>query len=171
MSENKIGIAPEQEKGEGKDVLNAVSETVDRNIREAAVVEQKAQELARQKLNGVLPEDFIKGAQKQTLIGAGIGVASNVIDMVAYNKFGYVGYGLSKVVTDNIGSLLYQTQKPEGQNLQDLTTVDWVAGQFIGNPVVVGGVRNWYNGAQELKKARQAAMGSHDVLVGMASAK
>jgi len=178
MTEGEFSKIPSNETIKVDEVSSQIAESVENNLKMASLVEEKANKIAQQKLNGVLPKDFIEAAQKQTIIGVGVGLAESIIGTGVFFALGknpvlaYVGTSLADRLVVEGGSYLYNVKKPEDSNLQNLTTTDWLVGQIPGiNPVFFGGLKNWFNGVNELHKAKEAAMGPRVTLVGMAAAK
>jgi hypothetical protein len=162
------GHIPQNETVKVEEVKKQITESVEQAISPAAKMEAMASQIAREKLNGVLPKDFISAAKKQTLVGLGISVVDTVAGLGALYglKLDFLKTTLVQLVVREGGSVAYAALKSKDGKMQNLSLLDWVAGQAVGNPVFFGGLRNWIKGSQELKKAKMTAAG---IMVGKAA--
>jgi len=150
MSEIQSPInSPEQQKVPL--VSEQVTESINKYSSEASQKEAVINQVAREKLNGILPEDFKKAAKKQTLLGLGsLGVSTGIATLVgAVTRNVKLGVYAGKV-SENAIALVYDSKK-DG-NLQDLSTTDWIAGNIILNPIMFGGIRNWVKANHALQE-------------------
>lgn len=106
---------------------------------------------ARAKLNGLTPYEFQDGAEKQLILGTGLAALEVVMSLT---PGGYL-------LADLAGGAAYEFGRskdlPYLKNTQKLSALDWVIGlpvPWIVNPLLVGGIRNYYKGYQVMQELK-----------------
>lgn len=111
--------------------------------RELTEAEKRLHEEARGQLRGLLPQEFYRGALKQTAYGVGVLALQSLF---APTGIGYLAVSLA-------GGLFYEdnvkTQGKKHPEMQFLEAEDWLGGVVL-NPVLVGGIRNIWKARQTL---------------------
>jgi hypothetical protein len=109
--------------------------------------EQALQMEARSKLNGLLPEEFRKGAIKQTLLGLVAYVPSLILSPTIFGS----------MAIDAGTSIAYEYARKHMdamKDMQGLSAFDWIVGWPIPgflNPILVGGIRNLWKSWQVMR--------------------